>query len=131
MLNLAIDAGMRRRRTRSLDPGIMVAELEGQIERTPEEESHPGAGEIREGRDARGRPGETGERRVDVNPFWSQRAVDEAYLQAMRPEDLPKVPGSDNLKMVEVARDENNGEGALLREIFLGMVGRLHPEAAR
>ena len=29
---------------------------------------------------------------VDVNPFWSSRAVDAARLKAMRPEGLPKVP---------------------------------------
>ena len=48
---------------------------------------------------------------MDVNPFWSKRAVDEAYLQAMGPEDLPKVPGSENSKMAEIAREESNGDG--------------------
>ena len=88
---------MRRRRSQSVE-GIMVAELEGEIEGIVEEEN-PRAGEFVKRRDAGGRPGEAGEHRVgeprlDVNPFWSQRAVDEAHLQAIRPEDLPKFPGS-------------------------------------
>ena len=83
----------------------MVAKPEGEIEEIPEEENPRAAG-VCERRDARGRPGKAGEHRVgearvDVNPFWSQRA----HLQAMRPEDLPEVPASEKSKMVEITKD--------------------------
>lgn len=74
---------MRGRRARSADPGIMVAELEG---------------EVHEQEDPAGRAGE-GQRRVEVIFVWSSRAVTEAELNARRPEGLPKIPDASPRKV--------------------------------
>ena len=83
-----MDAGM----------GIVVAEAEGELENGP-----PHAGE------------EAQERRVDISPFWSQRARDEAALRASRPSGLPPVPGTDEkLGEGEALHEEPGLEGGLL-----------------
>ena len=50
----------------------------------------------------------------------------------MRPEDLPKVPGSENSTMIEIAREENNGDGGPPAGDLPGHGGEIggHPEAA-
>ena len=65
--------------------GIVVAEAEGELEEAP-----PHAGEAQ-----------------GVNPFWSQRARDEAALKASRPSGLPPVPGTDE----KLAEEEDLQEG--------------------
>ena len=95
-----MDAGM----------GIVVAEAEGELEEVP-----PHAGE------AQGR-------RVEVNPFWSQRARDEAALKASRPSGLPPVPGTDE----KLAEEEDLQEGLGPDGGLLGWGDRQngeHPEA--
>ena len=63
-----------------MDPGVMVAEQEGDLEVSAEDPPVQAGGE------------EVPRRKVQVCPFWSSRAVEEATLRAMRPEGLPQIP---------------------------------------
>ena len=97
----------------------MVAEADGDL---PLQEEERG-GEPRRGQ----------RQEVDVNPFWSSRAVDAARLRAMRPEGLPKVPDTVSPQKVETEMDAWGGvggapEGDLPGQERDGVGG--HPDAA-
>ena len=62
---------------------VMVAEREGDLEVLAEDPPLRAGGE------------EVPLRKVQVNPFRSSRAVEEATLRAMRPEGLPQTPDSE------------------------------------
>ena len=98
-----------------LDQGIMVAERDGDVH---EQEEQPGHAE---GRQEEIRTG------VAVNPFWSQKAQDEAVLRASRPSGLPPVGTDEKPREEGALREEPGGGGGRLegRDQQIGM----HPEA--
>ena len=114
---------MRRRRARSVDAvtmeGTMVAEADGDLPLHEEERG----GEPQQ---------ERGQRQVvDVNPFWSSRAVEAARLRAMRPDGLPKVPDTVSPQKVETEMDAWGGAGGAPEGDLPGQDGvGGHPDAA-
>ncbi|CAJ1366855.1 unnamed protein product, partial [Effrenium voratum] len=82
-----------------MDAGVMVAEQEGDLEVSAEDPPLQAGGE-KEPR-----------KKVEVNPFWSSRAVEEATLRAMRPEGLPPIPDtvSPQKENMEDAQEEAGG----------------------
>ena len=101
-----------------MDPGVLVAEPDGEVEL--QEEGHPGDAGRQEHR----------QRRVEVNPFWSSRAVGEAELNAMRPAGLPKVPDTVSAQKVRKETDDDAGAGDAPAGDLPGRGVGSHPEAA-